>query len=210
MSTPATPAGLKALEKEFGHRFSSVYGALLHVATASRPDIANALNRLGIFQSGPNRLAFESIFRVVNYLKAHPNVPLMYSRHPFTTDTIFRSYLSAASPENKLVVPHCLCGQVDSSFAPFKESIHSITACIETIGTVAVGWRVTKQLTCATSATDAETRAYYIANKRMKQKRMFLQQIGMLLPSPSPILTTLSVNYKMPSPIYEDNKGPEI
>ena len=58
MSVPATPSELKSLEKEFGHKFSTVYGALLHVATASRPDIANALNRLGVFQSGPNRLAF--------------------------------------------------------------------------------------------------------------------------------------------------------
>ena len=163
LSFPATPSELKALEKEFGHKFSTVYGALLHVPTASRPDIANALNRLGVFQSGPNRLAFQSVFRIMKHLKSHPNVPLMYSRLPFNTTTLFQSYLDHATKENQLVVPHCLCGHVDSSFAPFKESRHSITGCIETIGTVAVGWRVTKQLTCATSATDAETRAYYLA-----------------------------------------------
>lgn len=139
LSVPATPGELKSLEKEFGNKFSTVYGALLHVASASRPDIANALNRLGVFQSGPNRLAFQSVFRIMKYLKSHPNVPLMYSRLSFTTKTIFQSYLAQASIENQLVVPHCLCGHVDSSFAPFKESRHSITGCLETIGTVAVG-----------------------------------------------------------------------
>ena len=105
------------------------------------------------------------------------------------------------------MVPHCLCGHVDSSFAPFKEDRHSITACVETIGTTAVGWRVTKQQSCATSATDSETRAYYVECKRIKQMRMFLQQIGLLLPEPSPVATALSTNFNMPSPVYEDNKG---
>ena len=131
----------------------------------------------------------------------------MYSRLPFNTTTLFQSYLATAGKDNQLVVPHCLCGHVDSSFAPFKESRHSITGCLETIGTVAVGWRVTKQLTCATSATDAETRAYYLETKRMKQKRMFLQQLGMLLPSPSPVSSAFGQNINMPSPIFEDNKG---
>ena len=55
LSLPATPAEPKSLEKEFGHKFSSICGTLLHVATASRPDITNARNRLIVFQSGPNR-----------------------------------------------------------------------------------------------------------------------------------------------------------
>ena len=131
----------------------------------------------------------------------------MYSRLLFGTKTLFQSHLSTASEENRLIVPHCLCGHVHSIFAPFKESRHSITRCLETIGTVAFGWRVTKQIICATSATDAETRAYYLESKRMKQKRMFLQQLGVLLQSPSPMLSAINQNLKMPSPIFEDNKG---
>ena len=41
----------------------------------------------------------------------------------------------------------------------------------------------------------------------MKQKRMFLQQLGMLLYNPSPIHSAINQNLKMPSPIFEDNKG---
>lgn len=187
--------------------FSTVYGALLHVATASRPDIANDLNRLRVFQSGPNRLAFQSIFRIIKYLKCYLNVPLMYSRLPFGTKTLFQSHLSTTSEANRLVFPHCLCGHVDSSFTTLKESRHSITGCLETIGTVAVGWRVTKQISCATSATDAETRAYYLESKRMKQKIMFLQQLGMLLHAPFPVLSAIDQNLKTPSPIFEDNNS---
>ena len=206
-SFPASPNELKGLEQEFGFKFSSLYGALLHVSSSSRPDLSNAINRLGIFQSGPNRLAFQSLLRCVQYLRSHPNVPLMYTRLPFTTETNFQTHFSKASPDSYLRVPHCLCGHVDSSFAPFKESRHSITGCIETLGSTAIGWKTTKQLSCSTSATEAETRAYYLETKRIRKLRTTMQQIGVRLRDASPILASFVTNFNSPTPIFEDNKG---
>ena len=165
------------------------------------------MNRLGIFQSGPNRLAFDSLFRCLRYLRSHPNVPLMYSRRPFTTETIFQSHFSKTNKTTYLRVPHCLCGHVDSSFAPFKENRHSITGCIETLGSTAVSWKTTKQISCATSATEAETRAYYFSCKRVRRHRNLLQQLGIRLHGATPVLANFDANFTSPTPIFEDNKG---
>lgn len=206
-SIPAPVTELKALEKEFGFKFSSLYGALLHISSSSRPDLSNAINRLGIFQAGPNRLAFESLYRCVCYLRTHPNVPLMYSRRPFTKESTFQSHFSKSKPGNSLRVPHCLCGHVDSSFAPYKENRHSITGCIETLGCTAISWKTTKQLSCSTSATEAETRAYYLGAKRVRKLRNIIHQMGIRLRDASPILANFDANYNSPTPIFEDNKG---
>ena len=206
-SLPASPSELKQLEKEFGFKFSSLYGALLHISSSSRPDLSNAMNRLGIFQSGPSRLGFQSLFRCVQYLRTHPNVPLMYSRKPFTTETTFASHFSKSTPITALRVPHCLCGHVDSSFAPYKEHRHSITGCIETLGCTAISWKTTKQISYSTSATEAETRAYYLEAKRIRKLRNILQQIGIRLRNASPIIPSFELNLKSPTPIFEDNKG---
>ena len=206
-SVPSSPGDLKKLEKEFGYKFSSLYGALLDVSSSSRPDLSNAINRLGIFQAGPNRLAFESLHRCLRYLKTHPNVPLMYSRKPFDSSTIFQFHFSKATPDSHLRVPHCICGHVDSSFAPYKENRHSITGCIETMGSTAISWKTTKQIACATSATEAETRAYYLECKRINKLHLLLQQIGIRLKDACPVLANFNANLKFPTPIFEDNKG---
>ena len=206
-SVPATPPELKALEKEFGFKYGTVYGELMHISAWSRPDIANAINRLGVFQAGPCRLGFESILRVLKYLKTHPNCPLMYSRDPFSASSTFESHFHKTKPNEGLTVPHCLCGHVDSSFAQDKDDRHSISGRVETIGTTAVSWKTTKQTSCATSATDAETRAFYLEAKRIKKHRSLMQQIGLSIPDPTPIVSALENNYNSPTPIFEDNKG---
>lgn len=198
---------MKLLEKEFGYKFSSLYGALLHISSSSRPDLANAMNRLGIFQAGPNRLAFESLHRCLRYLRTHPNVPLMYTRKPFTIESRFQSHYSKSSETTSLKVPHCLCGHVDSSFAPFKENRHSVTGCIETLGSTAISWKTTKQISCTTSATEAETRAYYFEANRIKKCRILLEQLVFYLRDATPILPNFEVNFNSPTPIFEDNKG---
>lgn len=131
----------------------------------------------------------------------------MYSRRPFTTVSFFESHFSKSTPQTELKVPHCLCGHVDSSFAPFKEHRHSITGCIETLGCTAISWKTTKQISCSTSATEAETRAYYLESKRIRERRTLLQQIGIRLKDATPILTSFSDIFNSPTPIFEDNKG---
>jgi len=206
-STPATSKELKQLSIQYKGDYRTIFGQLCHIMKASRPDISNAINRLGVFQAAPNRLAYESIYRVLQYLKTHPNVPLVYPRQPFTSSTNLKVHSSTGSLVDSLKLPHCLCGHVDISFAPYKEFRHSVGGHVETLNGVAIDWRTMKQTSCATSATDAETRQYYDAAKRTLRIRNFLRQIGLTLPQASPVLPSFQLNYTLPSPIFEDNKG---
>jgi len=58
-----------------------------------------------------------------------------------------------------------------------------------------------------TSATNAETRQYYTAAKRIIHLRNFLRQIGVVLSDFSPINASFKLNYELPTPVFEDNKG---
>ena len=132
------------------------------------------MNRLGVFQSSPSKLGFEIFHRVYEYIWTHPNVSLFFPAKPLTSENIFQSYKSHSDPAHWLIVPHCLCSHVDSSFAPFQDNRHSISGHVENIGTVAVGWKTTKQVTCATWASDAKTQACFLEGRRTLKKRMFL------------------------------------
>lgn len=96
-SLSCSPAELKQLEKKFGFEFCSLYDALLHISSSSCPDLANAMNRVGIFQAGPNRLGFESLHRCLRYLGTHPNVLFMHSRKPFIAESWFQSHYSKSN-----------------------------------------------------------------------------------------------------------------
>ena len=125
--------------------------------TCSRPDLSNAINRLGVFQAAPNRLAYQSIYRVLHYLFHHPNVPLIYPRVPFTAESVFTCHTSTGELCDSIKIPHCYCGHVDISFAPHRENRHSVRGHVETLSAVTVSWKTSKQLSCAISATDGET-----------------------------------------------------
>ena len=154
------------------------------------------MNRLGVFQSFPSSLAFSYIFRVFQFLRTHPNVPLFYPNKPLSAEIFFEYHFSSAGAKDRLVVPHCLCEHVDISFAPNIRNKQSVSGHLGTMVTVtvAVDWNTGKQVTCASSATDGETRAYYKGGQLTVKYRAFLQQIGHLLHHPTPLLTVLSAN----------------
>ena len=167
---PADVRELKQLERQFKGPFLSLYGEVQHIATASCLDFSNAMNRMGVFQAAPSQLGFEIINRVYCYLWSHPNVPLFYPTKPLTAESLFQSYKSQSKPDHCLVVPQCLFLQLDSIFAPFSNNRHSILVYVETIGTVAVKWKTTKQVTFATSASDTEAHAYFQGGCRTLKK----------------------------------------
>ena len=135
---PVSPAELKALIVEYKVDFRTIFGQICHTMKASRPHLANVVNRLGVFQAGPNRLAYKCIYRVLHYLNTHPNVPLVYPKQMFTDNTTLKVYSSTGSITDSLAIPHCLSGHVDISFAPHKENRHSVGGHVETLNAVAI------------------------------------------------------------------------
>ena len=205
-SIPASPNELKRLALQYKGDYRTIFGKICHVMKASRPDLSNAVNRLGVFQSAPNELAFKSIYKTLQYLHTHPNVPLVFPRENFQAESIFQCHSTAGRLIDSIKIPHCYCCHVDMSFAPHKTFRHSVGGHVETILGVAIAWKTMKQTSCATSATDGETRQYYEAAKRAVRMRNLFSQIGLTIPTASPIFPSFSLNYKLPTCIFEDNK----
>jgi hypothetical protein len=86
---PATTSELKSLVQKYNGSYLSIYGAISHVTTASLPDLCNAMSRLGFFQAAPSKLGFESLHRLMMYLKTYPNVPFFYPNKPLTSTLMF-------------------------------------------------------------------------------------------------------------------------
>ena len=179
----------------------------MHIMVVSRTDLFFTLHHLDVFQPGPNRLGFQSLHQVLKYLRCHPNVPLFYPRQKITASNLYQLHHSERTKGATITIPNCLCGHVDASWKPFQGFGHSISGHLETILSVAVDWKVARQLSCATSTTDSKTRAFYVEGKRINSIRQFFMQLGKAINLPTPILSALETNTKFPTPIYEDNKG---
>ena len=113
------------------------------------------MSRLGVFQAAPSNLGFESLHRLMIYLKTHPNVPLFYPNKPLTSTSMFETFKSKGYSKHRLAVPHCLCSHFDSSFVPHSDR-HSVSGNVETIGKVAIYWKTEKQVNCVSSSSDSE------------------------------------------------------
>ena len=131
---------------------------------------------------------------------------LIYTNKPLTSTSIFEIFTSKVDSKHHLAVPYCLCSHVDSSFAPHADR-HSVSGHIETIGTVAIDWNTEKKFTCASSSSDSEVQSYYSGGKQTIKKRQFLQQIGLLLHKPTPLMTALHTAHTKPTTVFEDNSG---
>ena len=83
-ATPPPTKELKDIEVEFGGSYLALYGKLLLIATVSRPQISNALSRLGKFQALPYRFAFVFLLCIFQYLASNPNVPIFYPKLPLS------------------------------------------------------------------------------------------------------------------------------
>ena len=179
-SLPATKEELHELEIEFGGAYLTLYGKLLHIATITRPQIANALSRFGKFQSCPNRFAFQGLRRIFQYLASYPNVPLTYPKKPLSTITP----ISCFHQTRTLDVPHALSQFIDSNYATDLSDRKSVSSDIILLGSVAVSWKVTKDMSIASSTTDAETRAAFRGVKRLITIRNFFAHLGFPIPTP--------------------------
>jgi hypothetical protein len=81
-AAPLTPLALHQHEKTLGASFNSTVGALMHITSISRPDLAYATMRLSGYMSCPNLPIFEALHHTMCYLYHHPHLPIMYPAKP--------------------------------------------------------------------------------------------------------------------------------
>ena len=192
---PSTKEELALLEQQYGGSYLSLYGQLLHVSTLTRPQISNAMLRLGKFQSSPCKLAFDGLKRIFRYLATHPNIPIMYPKHHSQQKSILTAYQPTQPTQlpKSVTLPKQLSAMVDSNYGTDLSDRKSVSSCLILFNGVVVSWKATRQMCIATSTTDAEIRSLFTGLRKVITFRNFLRHLG------RPELK--------PTIIFEDNKG---
>src|SRR5882762_3529663 len=90
--SPNSPQELLAMK---GVPYVSAVGALLYLATATRPDIAYTVSTLCRFNSNPGMEHWKAVKHLMRYIKGTVDMKLTYAPSPLRSDEPFVSYTDA-------------------------------------------------------------------------------------------------------------------
>jgi hypothetical protein len=144
--------------------YLSAVGALLYLATMTRPDIANAVSILARFCSNPGIAHWKAVKHLFKYLKGTMDLKLVY--RPDNSSELFTSY-------------------TDADHGGCKDNGRSTGGYLIKMGTGAISWRSKLQPIVALSTTEAEYIAAVEAGKEMIWMRNILGEFGYKFTSPS-------------------------
>ena len=190
VSTPADAAILdladgEPLTREGAERAQRLIGALIYIATTTRPDVAHAVYRCAVYMSKPNRRVWSAALRVLVYL-------LHTAEAGITYDGMIpgRQGLSAQSegpaPAGEREILQALS---DANW----EVARSITGYYLSLAGAAFAWAGKRQPSTALSSTEAETFAASAAAAEVLWARGLMGELG------APQLE--------PTTLWVDNKG---
>lgn len=146
-------------------QYRQAVGALLYIATTTRPDITTAVSILSRRVSTPRQCDWTAVKRVIRYLKETINLKLK---------------LEAADDLQ-------LIGYVDADWAGDKSDRKSSSGYLFELGNNTISWLSKKQTTVALSSTEAE----YIAAALASQELLWLRQLLIDLDIPCTEATTI-------------------
>ena len=167
VSTPMETAYTKA-EGEYdllpdNELYRQAVGALLYVATTTRPDITAAIGILCRRVSNPRQRDWNAVKRVIRYLKQTVSLKLKISA------------------DNNLD----LVGYVDADWAGDVSDRKSTSGYLYMIGQSSVSWSSKKQVSVALSSTEAEYIAASYASQEAIWLREVLNDLGIALTQPT-------------------------
>jgi hypothetical protein len=138
-------APLEEEEEEFPNRtrYLAAVGALLYLATYTRPDIAFATSVLARHNQRPGVRHWNGIRHLLRYLRGTEDLGLYYSR--------------GGVPE--------ITGYADAGFKSDKETGRSQTGYIFLKNNAPISWKSQKQTTTATSTNHSEVIAFHEATR---------------------------------------------
>jgi len=137
--------------------YAEAVGALIYLATCTRPDIAHAVRQLSQYMADPRRDHWNAMKRVLRYLKYCPEGGITYG---------------------KLQQRLKLVGFADANFATDIDSRKSVSGYVFLLNGGAITWLSKKQATVAKSTTEAEYVAMSQAASEAMWIRQFLKEIG--------------------------------
>ena len=157
VTTPAEPGRkfMKLAEDEIPvdvQLYQQIIGSLTYAATATRPDIAAAVNMLSKFMTRPGKDHMEGAKRILRYIKGTIDYGLSYN----------------ASDSDCILI-----GYSDSDWAGDVETRHSTSGYVFKVYGNTVSWRSKKQNTVAKSTTEAE----YVALSHATQEAIWLRRL---------------------------------
>jgi len=149
---------------EVRKRYQSIVGSLMYLMLGTRPDLAYSVGKLARFSSNPSSHHIRALDRVLAYLRD-------------TRD----QHLDWFPDEGQGINPS---GSTDADFAGDTSDRKSTAGYCFWIGDTAFSWSSKKESTVATSTTEAEYIALYLASQQAAWIRQFYKQIGLALDSP--------------------------
>ena len=148
--------------------YLAAVGALMYLATTTRPDIAYSVGVLARFNSNPGWTHWLAVKHLMRYIRGTLDYSLTYSPDPSCPE-LFTTYSDA---------DHGGC----------KDSGRSTGGYLVKMGSGAVSWCSKLQTVVALSTTEAEYMAAVQAGKEIKWMRNLLSEIGLTSSTPSSLL----------------------
>ncbi|KAE9016351.1 Retrovirus-related Pol polyprotein from transposon TNT 1-94 [Phytophthora fragariae] len=136
--------------------YRELVGALMYLATCTRPDIAHAVGEVAKFCERYNKSHWVAAKRILKYLKTTQGMGLVFN------DTIKGELL----------------GYADASWAGDLDTRRSTTGCVFFLNGSAISWKSKRQPTVATSSTEAEYMSLYSATQEAIWLRLLLKDMG--------------------------------
>jgi hypothetical protein len=145
-------------EPNRSNNYASLIGSLQFLATATRPDIAYAVNKLAAYTANPSLEHYGAAKRLLRYIKGTKNYGITYhataTRHVGPTDTNF------------------IHGFSDAAYATTDDR-KSVSGYVFISNGGAITWGSKKQTAIALSSTEAE----YVALSEAARDAMWLRQL---------------------------------
>ncbi|KAK9079311.1 hypothetical protein SSX86_000982 [Deinandra increscens subsp. villosa] len=155
--------------------YLSAIGALMFLASHTRPDISFSLNLLARYSSCPTRRHWNGLKQIFRYLQGTKDMGLYFTKQPKTS----------------------LVGFADAGYMSDPHTGRSQTGYLFTNGGTAISWRSVKQTITATSSNHAEILAIHEASRECVWLRTVIQHIQGSC--------GISSRDNEPTTLYEDN-----
>jgi hypothetical protein len=156
--------------------------------TQTRPDIQFPVQRLAEHSVSPTAIAFTQIARCYRYLAKDPHRPIIYPRRPFKGTTTLSQFITPHQ-EIKLVIPNDLQVFADAELARNLSDRKSYYCIVIMLNAVIIEFKMKKTLSIMTHTTDAETKAQFVAVRRLQPIRRLLESMGYPCLIPTPVYT---------------------